>query len=137
MPIQHTIHENLEFVVSIWTGSIADKDLIPAYKKLYEDKKWKPGFNEIVDLRDADMSGITESGLIATTKLVETYTKGKAHKSAVIAQNELTDKFAWFFEVYTSNTDSPEIVKVFYNLSDALNWFGSKNINKEVLGLKE
>ena len=137
MPIEHTIHEDLEFVVSIWTGPITDKDLIPAYKKLYEDEKWKPGFNEIVDLRDADMSGRTKSGLVAAAKLVESYNKRKAHKSAIIAPNKLSDEFAWFYEVYTSSTGSAEIVKVFYNLSDALKWFGSTKINKEVLGLKE
>ena len=127
MPIQHTIHENLKFVISVWTGPIADKDLVPAYKKLYEDKKWKPGFNLIADLRDADMSRITESGLIAATKVLEPFTKGKERKTALIAPNESANKFAWIYEVYTSTTSSPEIVKVFYNLSNALTWFGSTN----------
>ncbi len=137
MPIQHTIHENLKIVVSVWTGPVTDKDLIPAYKKLYENKKWKPGFNEIADFRETDMSKVTDSGLMSLANEVKSYTKGKAHKLAIIAPKELPDTFAWFYEVYTSSTDSPEIAKIFYNLSDALKWFGSTKINKKVLGLKE
>ena len=137
MPMKFTFHENLEIVVCIWTGPITDKDLIPAYKKLYEDKKWKPGFSKITDVRDAELSKITISGLMSLAKNAESYAKGKANKSAVIVPNELADKLTLFYEAYTSSSSSSQIAKVFYNLSDALKWFGSKNINKEVLGLKE
>ena len=63
MTILHTINEERGIVLSSFLGAISDADLLPAYKQLYENKRWKPGFHEIVDFRNAQMEGVTGEGL--------------------------------------------------------------------------
>ncbi len=63
MGISYTIYEKHGFFVSSWVGAISDSDLLPSYKKLLENEKFKPRFHEIADMRNAQMVGVTGEGL--------------------------------------------------------------------------
>ena len=124
MTILHTINEEHGIVLSSLVGAIADADLLPSYKQLYENKRWKPGFHEIVDLRDAQMDGVTGEGLRRLSSLVEGYIAGKCDgfKTAVIAPEDLPYGLARLYEAVSE--ESPENVMVFRDLNQALEWIG-------------
>jgi hypothetical protein len=124
VPILHTINEELGVVLSSLVGAISDSDLLPSYKQLYENEKWKPGFHEIVDLRNAQMNGVTSEGLRQLSSLVESYTNGKCEsfKTAVIAPEDLPFGLARIYAAISSET--PERVMVFRDLNKAFEWLG-------------
>ncbi len=127
MPILHTINEQLGIVLSSWVGQISDSELLPSYQQLYENELWKPGFHEIVDLRDADMSSVSSEGLDRLASMVKRYTIGKCDefKTAVVAPDDLHFGIARIYEVHSS--ESPEIVMVFRDLNRAFEWLGIEN----------
>jgi len=124
MPILHTINRDLKLVMSSWVGDISDSDLLPSYRKLYDDASWQPGFSEIVDLRDAELSSVTSEALRRLASMVDGYTRGKCEqfKTAVIAPSNLPFGIARMYEVYADT--SPEDVKVFRDLKPAFEWIG-------------
>lgn len=124
MPILHTINEEYELVVSLWVGEISDSDLLPSYKKLYENGKWRPGFAEIVDLRNAQMIGITGEGVRQLASLIQHHTTGKCEdfKTAVIAPKEIPLGMARIYKVHSD--ESLESVQVFRDLNRAFKWLG-------------
>ena len=124
MPILHTINEKIGVVVSSWVGKISGSEILPSYKQLYESDLWKPGLNEIVDLRDADMSSVSSEILSDLAAMVEGYTKGKCQgfKTAVIAPEDLPFGISRIYEAHSY--DSPENAKVFRDLNKAFEWLG-------------
>ena len=122
MPILHTINKELGVVLSSLAGDISDADLLSSYKELYESECWQPGFHEIVDLRNAQMGGVTSDGLRRVSSMVESFTKGKCEefKTAFIAPDDLPFGIARMYEVLSSET--PENVMVFRDLNKAFKW---------------
>jgi hypothetical protein len=124
MAISHKVYTKHEIVFSSWVGTITDADILEAYKKLYEDERWKPGFNEIVDGRNAQPGGVTIDGLRQLEKLVERYTAGKCEgfRTAIIAPKDLSYGLGRLYEALSEN--SPESVRVFRDPGEALKWVG-------------
>jgi hypothetical protein len=122
MPILHKIDEKLGIVLSTWIGIVSDADAVPAYRQLYEDKRWKPGFHEIVDLREADVSGVTSRGLRAVSGMVDDYTGEECEefRTAVIAPKDLPFGVARIYQAISDET--PERVRVFRDVKTALEW---------------
>lgn len=122
MPILHTINEELGVVLSSWVGDISDSDLLPSYKQLYQNENWKPGFNEIVDLRNAELSDVTNKGLERLAIFVKQVTVGKCEvfKTAVIAPDDLPFGLARVYEAVS--VDTLESVRVFRDLKLAFEW---------------
>ena len=122
MPILHTINEELGVVLSSWVGDISDSDLLPSYNQLYQNENWKPGFDEIVDLRNADLSDVTSEGLERLSSTVKHITAGKCEvfKTAVIAPDDLPFGLARVYEAVS--VDTPERVRVFRDLKRAFEW---------------
>ena len=122
MPILHSINEELGLVISSWVGEISDADLLPSYKKLYENKIWKPGFNEIVDVRNAQVKSVTSKGLLQLSDLVKSYVKEKGieFKTAIIAPEDLQFGLSRVYEAISH--ESPEKIMVFRDLNDAFDW---------------
>jgi hypothetical protein len=122
MPILHTINEELGVVLSTWMGSVSDDNVVEAYRQLYMDKRWKPGYHEIADMRDVDVSGLTGKGVREVSAMVESYTRGKCErfKTAVIASEDLPFGLARMYEAVSD--ESPESVRVFRDVKAALEW---------------
>ena len=122
MPILHTINEELGVVLSSWVGDISDSDLLLSYEQLYQNENWKPGFNEIVDLRNAELSDVTSEGLEQLSITVKQITAGKCEvfKTAVIAPDDLPFGLARVYEAVSA--DTPERVMVFRDLKHAFVW---------------
>ena len=91
MPIFHEINKKSGVVVSSWVGEIHDLEVLPSYKQLYENSLWRPGFHELVDLRNVDINAVSSETIRKLSSVVEKYTKGKCHgfKTAVVANNDI------------------------------------------------
>ena len=124
MTIDHKIFGEQGIVITTLVGAVTDADILPGYMRLYEDENWKPGYHEIVDLRNAKMDGVTAEGLRSLSVMVEGYVAGKCDrfKSAVVAPKDLPFGLARLYEALSE--ESPESVKVFRNMKDALGWVG-------------
>lgn len=105
-------------------GEISDAELLPSYKKLYENKIWKPGFNEIVDVRNAQVKSVTSKGLLQLSDLVKSYVKEKGieFKTAIIAPEDLQFGLSRVYEAISH--ESPEEIMVFRDLNNAFDWLG-------------
>lgn len=124
MPISFAIHEEQGLFVSRWVGAISDSDLIPSYDRLFANEKYQPGFHELVDLRNANMAGVTVDGSRGLARMVESYLAGKcgSFRTAVIAPEDLSFGIARIYGAVAE--ESPEDVMVFRELTDALEWIG-------------
>jgi hypothetical protein len=124
MAIKHKIDEKRGFVLSTLVGAISDDDLIAAYRELYEDQRWKPGYKEVVDLRRAEMEGVTGEGLRRLSALVEHYVPKRSDqfKTALVASDELPFGLGRMYEAISA--ESPENAMVFKKLDQALDWIG-------------
>lgn len=124
MSILHAINDEIGIVLSTWIGEISDADLVPSYKRLYEDDLWKPRFHEIVDLRNAKLDTITNDGLLKFHTLVRSYTDGKCEKfdSVLVASDELVAEIAQTYKTFSE--DCPKKLTVFSDLNEAFKWFG-------------
>jgi hypothetical protein len=131
MAILFTLNESHGLFISSWLGTISDADLIPAYERLFATEGWKPGFNEIADVREADMAGVTSKGMRQLAMMVESYLRGRCEgfKTAVVAHEDLPFGMA---RIYAALSDqSPESVRVFRDLKAALEWIG---VDESVMG---
>ena len=131
MPISFTIYEGQELFVSLWAGSVSDLDMLSSYKDLFENEQYKPGYNEIVDARNAQMDGVTSVGLRNLASMVNQYLSGKtvSFKTAIIAPANSSFGISRMYEVFAN--DSPEQVRVFREPNDALEWIGVKDFHLE------
>ena len=131
MPITHRILEQEKLVISHWTGILDDAEILAAYRSLYEDKRWKPGFNEIADLREANIEAITGHGLFRLSKLVDDFVGSvcSEFKTAVIFPKKYHSKPFILYDAFTEKTS--EDVRVFTDLESAYKWLG---VDVSILG---
>ncbi len=131
MPISFKFFEEHELFLSKWVGDISDSDLLQSYKQLFDSERYKPGFHEITDTRDANIAGITSKGLYRLSALVDQRLSGKAKefKTAIISPKDLEFGMARIYEVFRDK--SKENVMVFRNTESALKWLGFEGLSIE------
>ena len=109
------------------TGGVTDVELLNSYKNHYEDDKWIPSLNELVDLSEADMTKITSDGLRALSVYIKNLFVERGisdYHTSVYAPGNVQFGIARIYDAMTE--DSPEIVRVFRQLSDATLWLKEK-----------
>ena len=128
MSISFKIYEDQRFFLSTWVGPISDSDLISSYKKLLEDKKFKPGFHELADARKAGLSGITGEGFHRLSSMVESHLAGKCKefKTAIIAPTDFHFGMSRMYQIISD--EKIENVMVFREPSEAIKWLGIEEI---------
>ena len=123
--IRYQIHPQQGLLVAVWSGEVADADLVPTYSRIYADPAWRPGLHELVDLRGANVDGITGDGLRALAALVSRCV-GDAEqrfRTAVIVSQDIGFGLARMYGAYSA--ESPEEVQVFRDPQSALRWLGA------------
>lgn len=131
MPISFTIYEDRGFLLSTWSGVISDPELLSSYKQLFENERYKPGFHEIADLRNAEMSGVTGEGYRRLSMLVENHLKGKCEgfRSAIIADEDYVFGMSRMYEMISG--EELEEVMVFREPYEAAKWLGIDDFHIE------
>ncbi len=123
-PITCRIHADHGVFVTTWRGAVSDDDHIRFYLDLFETPAWRPGLHEIVDLRLADMAGVTPGGLRRLWGIVESRFADLdiEFKTAVISGSDLSFGLARLYPMVSDG--SPQSVRVFQTLTPALEWVG-------------
>ena len=120
MPITHSILVQRRLVVTRLSGDIRDEEMLEAYRQLYSDPRWSPGFHEIADFRTANMRQVSNEAVARVGQLSERMAKGIPFKTAVIAPTDLPFGLARMYEALAA--ESPEEVTVFRDEASALAW---------------
>lgn len=124
MPIIHTINPEEKLVITLWLGRIGSEEAERSYEELYAREDWEPGFNELADLRKADMSDITAEVLAAISEIVESRltAAGESMRTAVVAPDDREYAASQIYEAIAAET--PEEFRVFREFEDAVAWLG-------------
>jgi len=120
MPLAHRFYDEQKIVLSTWSGEITDNDLIRFYMSTYNNSHWQPGFNEIIDLRDAQLEAVSNNTLLHLSELATNCLKGTELKLAIISPSELSSHIARIYEAFSHIPN--ESTKVVHHLDDALDW---------------
>ena len=120
--ITHTVHIDLALLVTTWSGSVTDSEMVAAYRAAYADHRWAPGFNEVTDMRTADVRSISADGLRRVRAVVAESLAGftGSFKTAVLAPSDLQFGVSRMYEMMAA--ESPEAVRVFRDVDEAAAW---------------
>jgi hypothetical protein len=87
---------------------------------LYNHHHWSPEFNEIIDLRDAQLDTVSNKALIKLSNVTTSCLKGADLKLAIISPSELSSHIARIYEAFTHIPH--ESTKVVHHLNEAMEW---------------
>ena len=123
-PISHSLDEDLHLLITTWTGAVTDAEMMAAYRTAYADSRWVPGFNEVADLRHANVGAVTSNGLRGVRLLVAESVAGftGSFKTAVLAPTDLGFGISRMYEMMSD--ESSESVRVCRDAADAAAWVG-------------
>lgn len=128
MPIEIATHESGHYFITKYEGQITDEGLIPAYAAFYANNDVGSGLPELVDLSLADSSRISREGLIGLALWTERFHRQhgvSAKKTAIYAPLGSSRPAAIIYEVWARG--SPEIVRIFVELDEAIYWLTEQN----------
>ena len=123
MPITFSINLNDGYLTAAYTGKISDEEMMASWKSFFQGGEWIPGLNELADLSEADLTGITAGGLESLVSYAKTiYATHNIHsvKIAIYAPKPLHFGLARMYEAITYN--QPQSVEVFRSLQEAVSW---------------
>lgn len=120
MGLSNRFIDDQKIMLSTWSGKIADTELLRFYMAIYNNSHWQPGYNEIIDLRDAELGELSNDGLTHLSELASSCLKGTPLKLALIAPSDLSASLAKIYEAFTHVPN--ESTKVFHHLSEAIEW---------------
>lgn len=123
-PLRHRVHPDLGVVVTTWTGVASDAEMQASHAVLYASEAWRPGMHELVDLRAADLSGITQDGMRGLARIVERAMGGNggAFRTAVVVSGDLEFGMARLYGGHQG--EEVGSVRVFRCGGEALDWLG-------------
>ncbi len=122
MSIIHAIDSEMGVTLSTWVGEISDSDLLSSYKQLFEGELWQPGYDGILDLRNAKLDLVTDEGLYNLHLLVRSHTEGKCDEfnSIIIASDDLVKELAAKFKSFSD--DELHKLIIFADTKEAYKW---------------
>ena len=123
MPIKFTVNQKEKYFEVKHSGIITDEELYKSYSNFLKSKKWVPGYKELTNLEDADLSKLSPYGVEQLSKLIDnTYKKHKivSTRNAIFTSNSTHFGIIGIYEVIT-NTSS-EFVMVFDGKKEAIEW---------------
>lgn len=124
MRITFKVIPEKNYFISLWQGDITDSEMLDSYMDFYQSQEWKPGFNELADLREIGISDISSAGLRQLAEYVNSFYREQnitETKTAVISVDPYPDGMA---QLYNSLIEeSPERIAVFNDPSQAELWF--------------
>ncbi len=122
MPIQHEILPERGAVISRFIAEIDDAEFVTGYRRLYADPMWRPGMDEIADLRDCRLVGLTAEGLEEVAMHLGAILEeaGVESRSAILSPSILVVGMARMYELLVGS--NPETVHVFEEVGPMLEW---------------
>jgi hypothetical protein len=125
MPFDYAVYKELRLVISTGKGLVTWQEINARQDQIKTDPNFDPKFNQIVDFRSVtglDMSA-EQTRLLATRSIFS-----PKSKRAFVATNSAVFGVARMWETYTEFSDHPNEVRVFYDISAALQWLGLEHM---------
>lgn len=123
MRIAFEIHEAESYFVARWAGEVVLTEAYQEYVKFFDGPHWKPGFDELVDLSEADMTDVKKDELIHFAQLSGSLYSERgvtSTRTAVYAPNALPFGLIRLYQAWMDET--PETLAVFKDREEALRW---------------
>ena len=123
MPITFSINFDDNYLIAAYSGRISDEEMLASWKGFFQGEMWVPGLNELIDLSQADLNGITANGLEQLVNYAKTvYEEHDIHsvKIAVYAPENIHYGIARMYEALTFN--NPQSADVFRSIQEAKSW---------------
>ena len=121
MPFDYAVYKELRLVISTGKGLVTWQEINARQDQIKTDPNFDPKFNQIVDFRSVtglDMSA-EQTRLLATRSIFS-----PKSKRAFVATSSAVFGVGRMWETYTEFSDNPNEVRVFYDISAALQWMG-------------
>ena len=118
--MSYRFYNEQKILLTSWSGELQDTELIRFYMSIYNSKQWSSDFNEIIDLRDAQLEAVSNKALLQLGELATSCLKGNELKLAIIAPSELSLQITRIYEAFTHIPN--EYTNVVHHLDEALDW---------------
>ena len=121
MPVKFTVHPDDGYYLAKFVGKISDSEMLNDFRRFFSGDKWIPGLNELADISEADVTGITADGVNKLAMLIENIFQqyGISPKVAVYAPHDLPYGLA---RMYSVSAEKFETHDVFRDLDEAKAW---------------
>ncbi len=123
MPIDFRLYPKKKLIISTWTGEITDDMMIQEYQRALDKGTWKPDYNHLANMLNAEATEITGDGLIRLFKFNQElygYDSLMTMKIAVVTNKELIESLTKIYNALLKG--STRSGRFFHNVRDALNW---------------
>jgi len=122
MPIRYTIHRDLGVVVTHFSGYVTDDEFVDSYRLMLQDADYRPGTDELADLRGVADLNLSAAALRKVEELTEARYEGTnaAFRTAILAPRDQSYGIGRMYEVFAEG--GPEHVRVCREVADALAW---------------
>lgn len=108
--------------IATFSGEVEDADLMGAYAELLRDPDYDHGADDLVDLREVDRFGVTESGLRNIMALFAPVDQlGIPTRLAIVAPADDVYGISLMYQTMRGD-DVPEQIEVFRDIGAAEDW---------------
>ena len=125
MPITYRIDTERNLVHTTASGTLTDEDVISMKASLVRNPDFRPGMNELSDIRQVEELAVTPEGIRQMVQQdeedVDQITK---HRLAIVVSQDLAFGMARMYEMLTEG--HMENVSVFRELDEAVAWLESR-----------
>ena len=124
MTLEISVRDSGKFVFSRLSGRLTDKDLFEAQDEFESRVAWTEGAAELIDLTDADLSGVSMKVMPELAERFRAYYEeaGVGHaRVAICGPSDLQFGTGRVFEVWASRNDVPT-VGIFRDRESAHRW---------------
>lgn len=126
MPYAYQISETDKVVFAVFEGTVTTEEFWSYRSELANDPAWKPGFDQLVDVRKISDEVVTveETRSLAGGASEAIHPRLGDGKLAIVVATDLHYGIARMYEVQSG--DSPRPVQTFRDIAPALEWLGLK-----------
>ena len=128
MPISFNFKPEYNVVICRHVGTIDDQEFISSYHSLFEEDRFDPAMDLLVDLRQADSSKRSQEAIQEFAGYLKGWMQKTEERSrvAVIAPEDVSFGLARMYEVYAEPAHRDFMV--FRETNAALEWLGIPEI---------
>ena len=124
MSIDHYFWEDRNFVLTIASGEIRDKDFVDNVSYVRTSEKLSENYSGIVDCRGVtSFKTPTADAIFSASRGMFSRKEEKQRRLAVLSESKLVYGLARMYELYSSKAE----VEIFDTLEAALQWLGMSN----------
>ena len=128
MPGAYTIDLARSLVLSRGWGVVTDRELLAHVRALTADPRFAPHFRQLADLRDVTDMQVTASTIREMVRLNPFWAGARR---ALVVTSDVVFGMARMYQILRD--ESPDELRIFRKVDDALQWLGIADAKEELL----